>query len=186
MTYELLVGTDGANKMAKSEGNYIGIDERPDDMFGKVMSIPDEALEQWWRLDTGPRAARRRPDGVEACARARQSSSCGTGRRPPAPRRTHFTRVVREGKPPEEIEEAELPLGEVIHLPALLVERFGIASTSEARRLIAQGGAPRRRRAGGGARPPARAAGRTACSSGKAPLPALPRRLTVRRRLLLS
>ena len=52
----------------------------------------------------------------------------------------HFTRVVREGKPPEEVEEAELPGEEVIHLPTLLVERFGLGSTSEARRLIAQGG----------------------------------------------
>ncbi len=50
MTYELLVGTDGVIKMSKSEGNLIGIDDRPDDMFGKVMSIPDEALDQWWRL----------------------------------------------------------------------------------------------------------------------------------------
>ena len=48
-------------------------------------------------------------------------------------------RVVREGKPPEEIEEAELPGGDVIHLPALLVERFGLGSTSEARRLIGDG-----------------------------------------------
>ena len=93
---------------------------------------------------------------------------------------------MREGKPPEEIEEAELPGGEVIHLPALLVERFGIPSTSEARRLIAQGGVrvdgepveeldlPRERLAG------------TACSSGKTPLPALPRSLTAGGRLLLS
>ena len=52
----------------------------------------------------------------------------------------HFTRVVREGKPPEEVEQAELPGGDMIHLPALLVERFGLGSTSEARRLISQGG----------------------------------------------
>ena len=50
MTYELLVGTDGADKMAKSVGNYVGIDEPPEEQFGKVMSIPDPALDQWWRL----------------------------------------------------------------------------------------------------------------------------------------
>jgi tyrosyl-tRNA synthetase len=52
----------------------------------------------------------------------------------------HFTRVVREGQAPEEVPEVELPTGELVHLPALLVERLGIGSTSEARRLIAQGG----------------------------------------------
>src|SRR5215203_1608612 len=50
ITYELLVGTAGRDKMSKSVGNYVGIDEAPEEMFGKVMSIPDDALEQWWRL----------------------------------------------------------------------------------------------------------------------------------------
>src|SRR5207248_5742875 len=50
VTYELLVGTDGVDKMSKSFGNYVGIDEPPEDMFGKVMSIPDGAISQWWRL----------------------------------------------------------------------------------------------------------------------------------------
>ena len=51
----------------------------------------------------------------------------------------HFTRVVREGRAPDEVPEAPLPAGDPVHLPALLVEAFGL-STSEARRLIAQGG----------------------------------------------
>src|ERR687897_3477220 len=59
ITYELLVGTDGVEKMSKSQGNYVGLDEPPEEQFGKVMSIPDAALDQWWRLalDTDP------PDG---------------------------------------------------------------------------------------------------------------------------
>jgi len=52
----------------------------------------------------------------------------------------HFTRVVREHQAPEEVQEAELPAGDPLHLPALLVEHFGVGSTSEARRLISQGG----------------------------------------------
>jgi tyrosyl-tRNA synthetase len=52
----------------------------------------------------------------------------------------HFTRVVREHQPPEEVGEAPLPAGDPVHLPVLLVEHLGIGSTSEARRLIAQGG----------------------------------------------
>src|SRR5688572_13348017 len=56
VTYELLVGTDGADKMAKSTGNYVGIAEPPEEQFGKAMSIPDSAVPQWWRLtlDTEP------------------------------------------------------------------------------------------------------------------------------------
>ena len=52
----------------------------------------------------------------------------------------HFTRVVREGKPPEEVPEAPLPDADPVHLPGVLVEHLGVGSTSEARRLIGQGG----------------------------------------------
>src|SRR5436190_228657 len=53
MTFPLLVGLDGEQKMSKSRGNYIGITEPPDEMFGKVMSIPDGALPQWWEMLAG-------------------------------------------------------------------------------------------------------------------------------------
>ena len=52
----------------------------------------------------------------------------------------HFTRVVRQHEAPAEVEESALPGADPVHLPALLVESFGLASTSEARRLIGQGG----------------------------------------------
>lgn len=48
----LLVGTDGKEKMSQSLGNYIGVTDTPDDMFGKTMSIPDELLENWFELCT--------------------------------------------------------------------------------------------------------------------------------------
>ena len=48
VTYPLLVGLDGVEKMSKSRGNYVGILEPPEEMFGKTMSIPDAALPQWW------------------------------------------------------------------------------------------------------------------------------------------
>jgi tyrosyl-tRNA synthetase len=51
----------------------------------------------------------------------------------------HFTRVVREGRAPDEVQEADLPAGDPVHMPALIRDVFGL-STSEARRLIAQGG----------------------------------------------
>jgi tyrosyl-tRNA synthetase len=139
VTYELLVGTDGAIKMSKSEGNYVGIDEPPDEQFGKVMSIPDQALEQWWRLCLDREAPA--GDAMESkLALARGIVELWHGEEAARSAEEHFTRVVREGKPPEEVEEAELPSGDTIHLPALLVDRFGLPSTSEARRLIAQGG----------------------------------------------
>ena len=50
MTMPLLVGTDGVKKMSQSLGNYIGVDDPPDDMFGKTMSIPDTAMVEWFRL----------------------------------------------------------------------------------------------------------------------------------------
>jgi tyrosyl-tRNA synthetase len=139
VTYELLVGLDGVEKMSKSAGNYIAIDEAPEEQFGKTMSIPDDALDQWWRLcldreaPTGDpmesklalaRGIVERYHDEEAAKRAEE----------------HFTRVVREHQAPEDVPELTLPDGDPVHLPALLVEHFGMASTSEARRLIAQGG----------------------------------------------
>jgi tyrosyl-tRNA synthetase len=139
VTYELLVGTDGVDKMSKSQGNYVGIHEPPEEQFGKVMSIPDDAIAQWWRLalDAEPpedepmesklalaRGIVERYHDAEAAARAE----------------AHFTRVVRHGEAPEEVPEVALPAGDPVHMPGLLVEGLGVPSTSEARRLLAQGG----------------------------------------------
>jgi tyrosyl-tRNA synthetase len=137
ITYELLVGTDGAKKMSKSEGNYIGVDEPPEEMFGKVMSIPDSAIEQWWRLclDREPPAA----EPMESkLALARGIVAMWHGEEAAQRAEEHFTRVVREGEAPDEVPEVE-PSGSVVHLPALLAETFG-QSTSHWRRVIDQGG----------------------------------------------
>jgi tyrosyl-tRNA synthetase len=137
ITYELLVGTDGVDKMAKSVGNYVGINEPPEEMFGKVMSIPDSALDQWWRLtlDRDPPAGDPM-DSKLALARGivelyHDADAARRGEE-------HFTRVVREGRAPEDVPEASLPNGDPVHVPAILSSAFGI-STSEARRLIADG-----------------------------------------------
>jgi tyrosyl-tRNA synthetase len=138
MTYELLVGTDGIEKMSKSQGNYIGIDEPPEEQFGKVMSIPDSALEQWWRLtlDRDPPGG----DPMESkLALARAIVELYHGEEAAERAQAHFTRVVREGLPPEDVRRMPLPPGDSVHLPALLASAFGL-STSEARRLIGQGG----------------------------------------------
>jgi tyrosyl-tRNA synthetase len=138
MTYELLVGTDGVEKMSKSVGNYVGIDEPPEEQFGKVMSIPDSALQQWWHLclDATP------PDGdpmESKLALARGIVQLYHDADAARAAEEHFTRVVREGRAPDDVPEHTLPAEDPVHLPALLADAFGL-STSEARRLIAQGG----------------------------------------------
>jgi tyrosyl-tRNA synthetase len=137
VTFPLLVGTDGELKMSKSRGNYIGITEPPPEMFGKVMSIPDKALEQWWSmLVKGPHP----DDPMEwKLELARRITARWHGEEGAREGEAHFTRVVREGGAPEDVPELALPQGDPVHLPALLVDGLGIASTSEARRLIQQG-----------------------------------------------
>jgi tyrosyl-tRNA synthetase len=138
MTYELLVGTDGEEKMSKSVGNYVGIDDPPEEQFGKVMSIPDPALDQWWRLCLDAHAPT-----VEAMesklALARGVVELYHGEKAARNAEEHFTRVVREGRAPDDVADYSLPEGDPLHLPALLAGAFGL-STSEARRLITQGG----------------------------------------------
>jgi len=139
VTYELMVGTDGADKMSKSLGNYVAIDESPEEQFGKVMSIPDRAVEQWWRLglDAQPPPAAGELESKLALARGIVERYHGAEVAGSA--EEHFTRVVRRGEVPQEVPEGELPAGDPVHLPGLLAAQLGLASTSEARRLIAQG-----------------------------------------------
>ncbi len=140
LTVELLLSWD-ETLMSQSKGNYIGLAEAPEEQFGKTMRIPDSVLPQWYRLvmesDEDPLAG----DPMQAkleLARFIVRRSHGEGAAQQA--EDHFTRVVREGGTPDEVPEAALPRDGTVHLPALLVEHLGIGSTSEARRLIAQGG----------------------------------------------
>jgi tyrosyl-tRNA synthetase len=137
VTFPLLVGTDGELKMSKSRGNYIGITDPPEDMFGKTMSIPDGALEQWWEMLVGGE----HPDEPMAwkLELARRVTARWHGEEGARAGEEHFTRVVRRGEAPAEVAEIPLPDGDPVHLPALIVEQMGVVSTSEARRLIQQG-----------------------------------------------
>ena len=138
ITYELLVGTDGVEKMSKSVGNYIGIDEPPEEQFGKTMSIPDSALGQWWRLALDADAPEVEPmEGKLALARGIVELYHGRDAADSA--EAHFTRVVRQRGVPRDVPDAPLTGGDPVHLPGLLASCFGL-STSEARRLLAQGG----------------------------------------------
>ena len=136
LTVRLLVSWDDA-RMSSSRGNYIGLDEAPEEQFGKAMSIPDSLLEQWYELVMEQPA----PDGdpFEAkLALARFIVARSHGQEAAQAAEAHFTRVVREGRPPDDIPEVALPGGDPVHVPALLAAAFGF-TTSEARRLIGQG-----------------------------------------------
>ena len=140
----ILPGLDGERRMSKSLGNYVGVTEPPEEMFGKLMRVPDAAMGTYYELLLGeeprPGAA---AGGAEAGARRGASWSASTARRRPRRPSAHFDRVHKEHRPPEEIEEVEVSRGAlpdgVVHLPALLADHFGI-SRSEARRLLGQGG----------------------------------------------
>jgi tyrosyl-tRNA synthetase len=137
ITYPLLVGTDGELKMSKSRGNYIGITEPPEEMFGKTMSIPDKALPQWWELLVGGE----HPEDPMSwkLGLARRITARWHGEEGARVGEEHFTRVVRRHEAPEDVPDVALPEGDPVHLPALLVSSLGVGSTSEARRLIQQG-----------------------------------------------
>jgi tyrosyl-tRNA synthetase len=124
--------------MSASRGNYVGLKERPEEQFGKTMRVPDDLLGQWYELVMEQPA----PDGdpLEAkLALARYIVTRSHGEEAARAAEEHFTRVVRERKPPDEIREIALPDGDPVHLPAVLASAFDL-TTSEARRLIAQGG----------------------------------------------
>ena len=140
LTTPLLMGTDG-RKMSASLANYIGLAEPPEEQFGKTMRISDEALPEYYRLVMESPAEPAELDPLEAkLALARFIVGRSHGDEAARKAEAHFTRVVREGKAPDEVPEAKLPDGDPVHLPAVLVELLGVGSTSEARRLISQGG----------------------------------------------
>ena len=150
-TMPLLIGTDGVHKMSQSLGNYIAIDDEPDDMFGKVMSIPDEQMLSYFELctDVSSSELSRLAGGLSSgtlhpgdtkrlLARAIVEIYHGQGSGTAAEQA--FDQVFKEHKPPEDVPEFTLPAGDPIYLPAVLKSAGLVGSSSEARRLIDQGG----------------------------------------------
>jgi tyrosyl-tRNA synthetase len=139
ITMPILPGTDGRRRMSKSLGNYIGLTEEPAEMFGKLMSVPDEALATYWTLLLG---AALDPDQhpVEAkreLARRLVDRFVGAGEGADAEQRfddVHVRHRVPADIPTVQLEGSDRP----VHLPAFLATQFEISS-SEARRLIKQG-----------------------------------------------
>jgi tyrosyl-tRNA synthetase len=138
LTMPLLVGTDGVLKMSKSVGNYIGITEPPGEMYGKTLSLPDDALAQWYSLLLGRELAPGVSPRDAKHTLAFELVERFHGRAAAEAARDEFERIFVARGLPSDIEEA--PVSEaVVHLPELLVNLFG-GSRSEARRKISQGG----------------------------------------------
>jgi tyrosyl-tRNA synthetase len=151
LTMPILVGLDGSRKMSKSLGNYVGITEAPNEMFGKIMSIPDELMWSYYELITD-----RTPAEITAL-KAEVSSGklhpmeakmrLGTeviadfhGQDAATKAADNFQRVFRDRQAPTEIPVVKMRQGEIKQLNALLVELKLVESKSEADRLIKQGG----------------------------------------------
>lgn len=139
LTMPILPGTDGVRRMGKSLGNHVGVTEPAEEIFGKTMSIPDQAMLTYYDLLLGTA-----PDPGEApVAQKRRLARELTERFHPGEgegAEAHFDRLHKEHAIPDEVEEAvvRLPDGEV-HLPALIAEAFG-ETRSAGRRMLQQGG----------------------------------------------
>ena len=150
-TMPILVGLDGQRKMSKSLGNYVGITEPPAEMFGKMMSIPDELMWSYYELVTD-----RTPHEIAGLKKdvldgklhpmdakmqlAEEVVSGFQGDEAGRKAAENFQRVFRERRAPEEAPVQKLPLGQPKKLTALLVELKLVGSKSEAERLIKQRG----------------------------------------------
>ncbi len=139
MTFPLLEGLDGVQKMSKSKNNYIGVTENPTDMFGKTMSIPDALLERWYTLLTTIPAAERPEHPMEAKKKlARFITARFHGEEAAQEAQTAFESRFSKREMPTEM--PELTLTNTGNLAELIVDAKFAASKSEARRLIEQGG----------------------------------------------
>jgi tyrosyl-tRNA synthetase len=160
LTLPLLEGTDGVQKMSKSYGNYIGLTDGPDDMFGKVMSIPDELMVKYFRLCTAVPVDD--IDAIEAGLTSGDLHPNATKRRlareivelyhprAAAGAEEAFDRVFKDRGLPDAVPElaagalrsdlAGRDQGDVVFLPSLLADAGLVPSGSEGRRMIEQGG----------------------------------------------
>jgi tyrosyl-tRNA synthetase len=140
LTMPILPGTDGVEKMSKSLGNHVGVADPPEQMYGKTMSLPDEAMDTWFELLAVPRPQPGTPPRDAKRALAGAIVERFHGPQAAAEAEAHFDRVhVRHEAPAQLDEVAVASNGGVVHLPAVLAEAFGV-TRSEARRVLAQGG----------------------------------------------
>ncbi len=150
ITLPLLVGTDGVEKMGKSLGNYVAINEPPGEQFGKLMSIPDAVVGLYARLCTAIAPAeadeleRASAAGGVAANQAKRRVAAAVvalyhGPEAATAAEAAFDAVFRDRALPSDLPEYGLPDGDPLHLPTILVGAGLAAGTSAARRLIDEG-----------------------------------------------
>ncbi len=139
LTMPILAGVDGERKMSKSLGNHVGVRDAPHEMYGKTLSLPDGAMEGWYRLlldepvpdglsarDAKHELARRLVERFHTPAHAAAAAE-------------HFDRVFVRHALPEDVEDHEFSAVDGgVHVPALIAEALG-RTRSDARRMLAQG-----------------------------------------------
>ena len=154
MFMPLLVGLDGVQKMSKSLGNYVGITEPPNDMFGKIMSIPDNLMSQYFELctdvpmpeirgiESGLASGKLHPMDMKKRL-AREIVAIYHGAEAAAEAQAEFERVFSARELPSEIPSSRILISDLqngrIWAPRLLTMTGTAASNSEARRLIVGG-----------------------------------------------
>ena len=139
LTMPLLVGTDGVRKMSKTYDNYVGVTDAPEEMFGRLMSIPDDVMADYYLLLLGrdldpsqhPNEAKREL-ARELVTRFHDADAAAAAE-------ARFDAIHKRGELPDDIPTVALQEDGEVHLPALLARSFDISS-SEARRLLGQGG----------------------------------------------
>lgn len=151
LTLPLLEGTDGVQKMSKSYGNYVGLTDEPADMFGKVMSIPDELMVKYFRLctpveveeidsiESGLGSGSLHPNRVKRRL-AGEIVAIYHGEEAAESAEAAFDRVFKQHRLPEEIGEVRVELADDVYIPGLLVELGLVPSAGEGRRMIDGGG----------------------------------------------
>jgi tyrosyl-tRNA synthetase len=143
MTMPILPGIDGKQKMSKSLGNYVGVTDPPEEMFGKLMRLPDEAMGTYFGLLLGEEVPEGDPmEAKRALARRIVERFHDPSAAETAEARfdtVHVAREVPDDIPEVSLKDADGVNNGQVHLPALIAGTFEM-STSEARRLLAQGG----------------------------------------------
>ncbi|MEE9614464.1 MAG: tyrosine--tRNA ligase [Thermodesulfobacteriota bacterium] len=148
MTMPILEGTDGVRKMSKSLGNYIGITEPPSEIFGKLMSISDELMLRYYELlsDEPPERVGEIREGRVHPKEAKEALACEITARfydkaASEKAKEGFNALFRKKETPEDIEEVTIEGAEGTMWIAKIMVKAGLSkSTSEAMRLVAQGG----------------------------------------------
>ncbi len=147
ITMPLLEGTDGIEKMSKSLGNYIGINEPPGEIYGKVMSISDDLMWKYYTLctDLTPAQIAEKKSGAHPMDAKRELAKLIIkdfyDEAAAQNAEEEFRRVFSNRQAPTEIEEKELPASAEPQLVSRIITAAGLAPTNkEAQRLIAQGG----------------------------------------------